>query len=91
MIDFDTVVEKIITCAINIANAENNGFVVTNDSICLLNAIIITNNYKDIICDKLSDEQIENIYNLYKNTTNNNIFNQESHIDFIDYIKLNNR
>lgn len=87
MIDFDESVQKCICCAINIANAESNGFVVTDDSICILNAITIINNYKNIICDKLSDEQIENVADLYNNITQNNLFN-DYYLDYTDFIQL---
>ena len=86
MIDFNQAKEMMITAGVNVAVSEQNGFVITNDTICLLNTIVIINQFKDIICNKLSEEQIEKLHSAYVNTIYNNLFSKCHSYSYLDNI-----
>lgn len=86
MIDFNQAKEMMITAGVNVAVSEQNSFVITNDTICLLNTIVIINQFKDIICDKLSEKQIEKLHSAYVNTIHNNLFSKCHAYSYLDNI-----
>lgn len=86
MVDYEKALKDLITGSINVANATHNGFVVTDDTICALNTMIIINHMKNIVCNCINDEQAENIYETYNYCMNKQMFhewNKESYINNI--------
>lgn len=86
MIDFEQAQKMMITAGVNMAAAETNGFAITNDSICLLNTVVIVNQFKDVICDQLSDEQIEKLYSVYVKTIQNSLFTEPNCRNYFEYM-----
>ena len=86
MIDFEQVQKMMITAGVNMAIAEHNGFAITNDSVCLLNTVVIINQFKDIICEKLTDEQIEKLYTTYVEAIQNPLFVEPTCQNYFEYM-----
>lgn len=76
MIDFDTALNKLIIGGVNIANANRNGFVITNETICYLNTMVIINHMRDSVCGCLSEEQVETVFGAYNAIADNNLFTE---------------
>lgn len=76
MLNYEDVKKKLIIGAYNLVNASNNGFAITNESICNLNAINILNRMQDVDINKLTDEQIENNDSTYNTISLNYIFTE---------------
>lgn len=89
MLNYENIKANIITGSCNLANANSNGFAITNESICLLNAMNILLQMKNVDCDKLSDEQNENINSVYNTISSNYLFAEQNDENYYDYI-LNN-
>lgn len=76
MLNYENVKKKLIIGACNLVNASNNGFAITNESICNLNAMNILNRMKDVDINKFTDEQIENNDSTYNTISLNYIFTE---------------
>lgn len=78
MIDFDKAKLKLIRGSRNVAVAEKYGFANTIESICLINSLVICIAMQDVICDDLTDEQVENVNIIYDEIRVNPLFKERN-------------
>lgn len=86
MLDSEQTLNKAIIGSCNLASAADNGFAVTDESICLLNAMVILVHEKEVICDKLTDEQIETLGSVFNTVSNTYMFTEQDDKNYYDFI-----
>lgn len=86
MLDSEQTLNNVIIGSCNLASAADNGFAVTDESICLLNAMVILAHEKEVICDELTDEQIENLGSVFNAISNTYMFTEQNDENYYDFI-----
>lgn len=65
--DFEKIDKAVVEQGANIAELENNGFILSNNGLCKYNALIILKHMTYVYCDNLTDAQAEKVINMYNN------------------------
>lgn len=64
-LDFEKVKQTVIDNGVNIATLEDNGFVLTDGMLCDYHVLLILYHMRNVYCDDLTDEQAENVSEMY--------------------------
>ena len=64
-LDFEKVKQTVVDNGANIAQLEDNGFVLTDGMLCKYHALVILMHMQYVYCDDLTDKQAENVSEMY--------------------------
>jgi hypothetical protein len=64
-LDFEKVKQTVVDNGANIAQLEDNGFVLTDGMLCEYHTLVILMHMQYVYCDDLTDKQAENVSEMY--------------------------
>lgn len=64
-LDFEKVKQTVVDNGANIAQLEDNGFVLTDGMLCEYHTLVILMHMQYVYCDDLIDKQAENVSEMY--------------------------